>query len=319
MTQTLAQPTIYPSREEWEASRKGNIGASEVATIVGANPYQSPHSLWCEKVGLIAGRDTTIAMRRGHAMEPFAAELYTESTGEELYDPGDFAVWSHPEIPFLRCTPDRLTMSDGRPVELKDIGHNVARLMAEGEPPVGYLAQLQCQMAILEKERGDLACVIDGRDFEVFPFYRDDRFVLAMLEEVTEFYERMQSGEPPAVDGLPSTATALAALHPDDNGETVTLSQEAIDAGVALDAVKARIKVLEAEKTLHENTLKAAIGDATFAEAVGLRYSWKTQERAGFLKLADTAEVRATLERAGLAYSETKGSRFRVLRALKAK
>ena len=179
--------------------------------------------------------------------------------------------------------------------------------------------QVQAQMAILGTEQADLACFMDGREFEVFRFERNDRFIAVMLAEVKEFYERLQNGDPPPVDGHPSTAAALAALHPDDNGETVTLPREAVDAAIALDLVKMRIKDLDAEKALHENVLKWAIGDATFGEAPGIRFSWKTQERAGYLKLADTADVRAALERSGVAYCESKGSKFRVLRALKAK
>lgn len=319
MTQAIAQPIIYETRETWEDSRKGNIGASEVATIVGANPFQSPHSLWCEKVGLLPPKDTTIAMRRGHAMEPFAAELYTEKTGEAVYDPGEFAVWTHPEMPFLRCTPDRLTVVHDKPVELKDIGHNVAKAMSEGEPPLGYLCQVQCQMAVLEKESADLGCVIDGRDFEVFSFNRDDRFIKAMLAEVAEFHERMLSGDPPPVDGHPSTAAAIAALHPDDNGETVMLSKEAIEAVMLRDIAKARMKDIEEEIRRHENVIKAEIGDATFGEGPGIRFSWKTQERAGYLKVADMPDVRERLARLAICYTTTAGSKFRVLRPVKAK
>lgn len=319
MTPTLTQPVIYGTREEWEGSRRDHIGASEVATIIGANPYQSPLALWSEKVGLLPRQDASIAMRRGHIIEPFAAELYEEATGEALHDPGEFAVWSHPELPCLRCTPDRLRVSDGAPVELKDLGYHVARQMAEGDPPLGYIAQVQCQMAVLGASRADLGCVIDGRDFKVFSFGRDDKFIAVMLAEVAEFYERLQTGTPPPPDGLPSTAAALAALHPDDTGETITLPPDAIDAAIALDRVKAHIKGLEEEKTRHENMIKAVLGDATFGEAPGIRFSWKTQERAGYLKLEDTEEVRAMLQRIGLEFKETKGSKFRVLRALKAK
>lgn len=320
MTQTLTQPKIYKTREEWEASRQGHIGASEVATILGGNPHKSPHAFWCQKAGLLPPDDTNLAMRRGHHMEPFIADLYTETTGNAVYDPGDFTVWSHPDMPFFRCTPDRLLCDDGMPVELKDIGHYITQqVREEGEPPITYQAQVQAQIAILGAEQADLACFMDGRDFEVFRVQRNDRFIKAMLAEVAEFYERLQNGDPPPVDGHPSTAAAIAALHPDDNGETVILSQKALEAAMALDIAKARIKDLEAEKALHENVLKAAIGDATFGEGPGIRFSWKTQERAGYLKVADTAEVRATLERAGLAYSETKGSKFRVLRPVKAK
>ena len=319
MTQTLSQPTVYATEEEWLDSRKGCIGASEVAAILGGNLHKSAHAFWCQKAGLLPPDDTNLAMRRGHHMEPFIANIYVETTGNDVYDPGDYAVWAHPDLSYFRCTPDRLTCADNMPVELKDIGHNISMQMRDGEPPLTYQAQVQAQMAILGAEEADLACFMDGRDFEVFHFTRNDRFIKAMLAEVEEFYDRLQNGDPPPVDGHPSTAAALAALHPDDNGETVTLSPEVIDAAIALDRVKAHIKGLETEKTKHENVIKEAIGDATFGEAPGFRFSWKTQERAGYLKLEDTEEVRAMLQKIGLEFKETKGSKFRVLRALKAK
>ena len=319
MKQTLSQPTVYANEADWLASRQGCIGASEVATILGGNPHKSPHAFWCQKAGLLPNDDTTLAMRRGHYMEPLIADLYVEATGNDVYDPGDYAVWSHPGMPYFRCTPDRLTCSIDMPVELKDIGHHISQQMRDGEPPLVYQAQVQAQMAILDIDKADLACFMDGRDFEVFHFTRNDRFINAMLAEVAEFHERLQNGDPPPIDGHPSTAAALAALHPDDNGETVVLSTDAIQAAYALDLAKVRLKELEAEKALAENTLKAAIGDATYAEAPGLRYSWKTQERAGFLRLADTPEIRTALASAGLAFTATAGSKFRVLRALKAR
>lgn len=319
MTPTLTQPVIYGTREEWEGSRRDHIGASEVATLIGANPYQSPLALWSEKVGLLPRQDASIAMRRGHIIEPFAAELYEEATNEALRDPGEFAVWSHPELPCLRCTPDRLRVSDGAPVELKDLGYHVARQMAEGDPPLGYIAQVQCQMAVLGASRADLGCVIDGRDFKVFSFGRDDKFIAVMLAEVAEFYERLQTGTPPPPDGLPSTAAALAALHPDDNGETITLPSDAIQAAYALNLAKVRLKELETEKAAAENVLKAALGNATFGEAPGMRWSWKTQERAGCLRVPDTDEARRALDLAGIDFKETATSKFRVLRSLKAR
>ena len=34
------------NREEWLSERTGGIGSSEIATIVGLNPYETPYSLW---------------------------------------------------------------------------------------------------------------------------------------------------------------------------------------------------------------------------------------------------------------------------------
>lgn len=49
----MANTIIRPKdREEWLQVRKSGIGSSEVATIVGLNPWETPYQLWRRKVGL---------------------------------------------------------------------------------------------------------------------------------------------------------------------------------------------------------------------------------------------------------------------------
>ena len=37
---------IFNSREEWLAARNEGIGASEVASVLGLNPWETPYQLW---------------------------------------------------------------------------------------------------------------------------------------------------------------------------------------------------------------------------------------------------------------------------------
>lgn len=46
-------------RAEWLEYRKDGIGSSEVATILGLNPWETPYQLWRRKKGLDAPKDST--------------------------------------------------------------------------------------------------------------------------------------------------------------------------------------------------------------------------------------------------------------------
>lgn len=51
MSNTVIRPK---DRAEWLEYRKDGIGSSEVATILGLNPWETPYQLWRRKKGLDA-------------------------------------------------------------------------------------------------------------------------------------------------------------------------------------------------------------------------------------------------------------------------
>jgi len=307
--------TIYPDRESWLASRADTIGASDVATIVGANPYKSAYALWAEKRGHIPPEADNIPMRVGRALEPEIAAIYTETTGTAVVDPGDFAVFAHPDMSYWTCTPDRL-VTDGtriaRAVELKSIGEQAAMAMKDGEPPLPYSVQLQSQMAVLGIEDGDLACLIGHRAFEVFPFKRHNKLIAGLAAKVREFHERVLNGDPPPVDGSESTARALAALWPEDIGDMITLDHDAVLAAQEIVRLKAAQKEATAQIAEYENFLAGYLKEATGGTGEGVTVTYKAQTR----KAAIRVEIghRAALMAAGIEYKETAESTFRVLR-----
>lgn len=320
MATALLKGTIYGSRDEWLAGRRNTIGASDAATVLGINPYKSAFTLHAEKTGEIPPFGGSIRTQIGHELEPLVTRLYEEATGVVLFDPGDFTTYSHPDHPWLRCTPDRMTMPNyDRAVELKTMGRRVAKKMQDNAR-LEHQVQLQIQLAILGLTAGDIAALNieegdDEKALSIFPYARNDRLLTAMLPRLKEFWDRVQANDPPPIDDTESTAATLRLLHPDDNGETVTLTNEACAASLRLAKIKEAMKQLEGQERQARNEIIACLGSATYGEGEGIKMSYRTQTRAGYLKVND--EERYVLDRVGIKFTETKGGAFRVLRQLK--
>jgi putative phage-type endonuclease len=66
---------------EWLEWRKGGIGGSDAPAIMGVSPWDSPLSLWQRRMGLVPQKVMSMAMQRGHELEPIARALLEKETG----------------------------------------------------------------------------------------------------------------------------------------------------------------------------------------------------------------------------------------------
>ena len=307
------------SREDWLALHRkpGIITASMVSTILGINKWCSPFTLYQRFIGDVPWQETTIRMRKGHQLEPLVADLYEEETGRTLTDPGDYAVYWHPDYEWLLCTLDRLTVDERDKqgvVEMKAPGEFRAKEWREG-PPLEHQVQVQVQMAILGTEWGSIAGLVGGEFFHP-DVERHDKVLAAMWPRLAEFRDRVLAHDPPPEDGSDSTTATLKVLHPQDSGNTIFV------AGLGeLWHKRARLKEDQgdAKKGLQEveNQIRGALGENTFAKDELTQVSYKTQSRRGYLKVEPSDDTKARLSDAGIAFKETKSSTCRVLREVK--
>lgn len=103
----------FPNREEWLKARKdAGIGASEVATACGANPYETSTELWKKRTGLQAPTQTNENMERGHRLEPVVRERFMSLYGNIFdlqYD--EFGMWFNDDYPAMFATLDGILTS----------------------------------------------------------------------------------------------------------------------------------------------------------------------------------------------------------------
>lgn len=295
------------TRDAWLEGRKFSIGASEAAAVCGESPWLSPLELFARKLGKMPDPDLSDVehVRWGNLLEPaIVAEtadrlklrlLSVAESAERLESPEveivgavegrQLFLRSH-SCPWMVATLDGLAIDEAGAlvsIEAKNTSYWQREDWEGGEAPVHYLLQVAHQLAVAAPvARGVLAGLVGGNKLRIVPPIER---AAAPIEELraleADFWRRLQTGEPPRADHTESSLRALKALHPDDNGESVTLPLE-------FAAMREEIARLEVENREREERIDAlkiqireAIGSATFGvlpDGSGT-YSLKTQER----------------------------------------
>jgi len=269
------------TREQWLAERKGGIGGSDAAAAIGISPWKSRFQLWSEKVGLIEQPDLdSEAIEWGTRLEPIIAAAYREKTGRAVHVGEPFQITRHPDREWMMATLDATQEVDGRGPGVLQIKTTSAFHLAEweDEPPLHYQVQVIHEMLVARLTWGTLCVLVGGQKLRWFDLDLHERFASALTEKEAEFWHLVQSETPPEVDGSEATREALLLLYPKDSGEVVTLPDDASAWDAELCQAKTAIKEAEARKSLAENQLKAAIGNASMGLLpTGQAYTFKAQ------------------------------------------
>lgn len=262
----------YGSREAWLVARRQGVGASESAALFDLSPYHSRLSLWLEKTGKAVREEPTgdhaERLRWGLRLEPLIAAEYEERTKRKLWHFSDFCIAQHPEIACMLATPDRFILeapdrSGEGELQIKNTANVFDDTWADGPPP-HVLCQVQHELAVTGRDFAAVGTLANGNRLLTWDIERNEDFISELQEQVRAFWELVESGTPPPVDGHRATLAALKRLHPMDNGEEVALEDEAVLWLEALKEAKADGKSAEARKDAAEAWLRNAIGPHTF-------------------------------------------------------
>jgi len=146
-------------RKEWLKERHKGLGGSDSPVVLGVNPWKKPVDLWAEKRGLIEDdQEPSPAMRRGTALEPIVADMYTQAAGVTTAVEPEILV--HPEHPWMLANIDRhiLTPPDNPGVlEIKCPGISRFGKIQRGGLPDYYQVQLQHYLAVTGRKWGAFA------------------------------------------------------------------------------------------------------------------------------------------------------------------
>ena len=272
----------YKDRAEWLEGRKGGIGSSEIGTILGANPWETPYQLWRRKKGIDPPKAETAAMKAGHYLEDAVAHFFADSTGAEIIkrSKDDFLV-----VNSLR---EYLLVSPDRTFWLPNQVHNesnkaileckTTKMPVDAESvPQHWYCQLQWQLGAAEMDSGALAWLTQGSDFGFSSYDFDPEFFKFMLEEADRFWTDYIIG-----DGVPDNASV----------EDVMLRSPRSAAGKSLEATEEisniAAQLIEKKATAAEDAaaveeladkLKLYMGDAEVLTYQGrIIATWKSNK-----------------------------------------
>lgn len=244
--------TFENGSPEWHEARADGIGGSEVGTILGLNPWESPFYLWASKTDNIPPKVLdSFAVKLGNYLEPVILDtiLPDQHPDWEIYRTG---TYQHPTIPYLHANPDALAKVDGEwvVVEVKTSRNYWS------EVPPAYRAQVMHYMNILGIKRGVVIGLV-GMDW-VEHWIEFDEFEAQVIEQkCAEFWKLVVDNEQPSYDGSESTYEAVREMHPDIDGTEVE-----IDGAHYLTLAQSKFDEAEAELRLAKSEVLAKMGTA---------------------------------------------------------
>jgi len=262
-TQPLSTASItrHYSRDQWREARRRSIGASDAAAIWGASGWNSPYSVWWSKVGPMEPDEPDVIQRVGHAMEPLIAEMFTEATGVELFDPGDFTIYTNREVDCMACTPDRLTADGMAVVELKTASFSSADEWKH-HIPLGYQTQLQHQMICCGVERAFIAVLINSTSFKWHEMFLHESFRRKHMRKCLSFWKQyVETETAPPADYSKATSSALARQWMASKPTTVELPDSFRGLGARYDKLGRVAAAVERHKEEIKNRAKAFLGE----------------------------------------------------------
>lgn len=262
MTEGVAVEKLS-SEESWHFHRRLGIGASEVAAVLGLNPYKTPIEVWEEKTGRRAPADLSdnLKVRVGIKTEAVVAELYAEDHNVKLRRHKGQAMKG---APWVRCSPDRLVIGQRKGVEIKT-GTLTPQWGDSGsdEVPVAYLLQVQQCMSVYGYTEWDLAAELfgpGGVDLRYYPLMYSYDVSAPMIEQVTRWwFDHVIEDRRPD----PTSAAEVAYAYPRDNGESILGDDEVFQQVVRARDLNAQIKTLDAELSDVKTEVQRFMGEAS--------------------------------------------------------
>lgn len=188
---TESQPALDPRR-------RFNVTASDIASICGENPYETPHSVLMKKMLHVTNFDNENT-RHGKKYEPIAIGIVSTMTidGSRVKAVYYVTYMNHPTYPWIGGTLDGIIeLMDGR-VFVLEVKCPLKRRIEPGTMPAYYMSQIQTYMYIT----GLRACVFmqykpkmtvrTKERIDLLLVRRDDAYMPLRLPLLKEFRDKM--------------------------------------------------------------------------------------------------------------------------------
>lgn len=294
------------SDEQWRELRRTGIGGSDAGAVVGLNPYDSPYTIYHEKLGLVAGFEGNDKTRLGNDLEEYVAKRFEEKTGKKVRRLN--AVLRSVEFPYMIGDVDRMVVGEDAGLECKTTANYDNYDFENGEYPAYWACQCYHYMSVMGAKMWYL-CVLDlmSGKVSVITISRNESEITALREMECKFWhEHIEKKVCPNPNGSDKCDDVIAEKYPMADEDAPTLDLMGYSRELErLAALKEQIKPLEDEKKALEQSLKEALGTSSVGEYGLYKVSYKNTTS---MRL-DTAKLKAEQPQIYEAYANKSTSR----------
>ena len=213
----MPQRIEFRNREEWLRNRKNGLGGSDIAAVIGANPWMSNVELWEIKTGKRQQADISEKpfVQYGHDAEEHIRALFALDHPELVVNYTDWNSWSNLSFPWA------VASLDGWTTEIATLRRGVLEIKTseiqrstdwekwEGGIPQQYFCQVLFYMAVIEADFADLRAAIrytakEGDKRTTIRDYHIERSeveedIAYLMEQGGKFWDQVENGIRPAL------------------------------------------------------------------------------------------------------------------------
>jgi putative phage-type endonuclease len=179
---------IEQGTAEWLQWRKGVIGASEAAIIMGENRWKGRQQLIDEKRGLIEpfrGNDVT---REGHLNEPHARAALEKKFREKLSP----IIVQDAYEPFLAASLDAINAARDQIYEIKCGARSYEMVQYSKKVPSYYVAQVQHMLMVTQMESLIFAAFRPQEPLITFEVFRNESYIRELRRKEKDFIKELK-------------------------------------------------------------------------------------------------------------------------------
>ena len=289
----IVHETKDMSKEQWLEARKCGIGGSDVASILGLNPYKSSVSVYIEKVDYIHGvsmsdkningckkdssnEEVNYRMELGNKLEDFVANEFSLKTGLKVRNVN--GILKNDKYPFAIANIDRAVVGEKAFLECK-VTNSYSKKVWQMGVPIHYQIQVNHYMAVTGATHCYVAALIGNEELIIHRIDRDEEIIDEIMKLEAMFWDKcILGGEIPAPDGSLDYSIVLQGLYKDSKDEELILfeQEKLLD---RYDEITAIYKEIEVERKKIEQYIQVQMKEYEVGFIGDRRITWKKQSR----------------------------------------
>lgn len=253
--------------EAWLEARTAGIGGSEIAAIIGKNPWNSARQIWLKKTGQFADKEVkqSEAARWGNLLETIVATEWGHRNERQWVSIP--VILQSEEYPWMLANVDGFTLTDDRSeitgvLEIKTTTEYNKAAWEYGPIPEYYVCQTNWYCMITGQTNYTIVALVGGQTLFSYDLVADPYLQAEMKEAANVFWlENVQKlNEPVAQAGDLDT---LKELPVDDEVEPVIMDDDETETLVdSYVLVREKISALDKVKKALYAQIFDAIGTA---------------------------------------------------------
>lgn len=266
--------------EDWLTHRRLGIGGSDASIVCGVNRYKSPVELWLDKTGQLPYQEAGEAAYWGTQLESLVRSEFSKRTGISVTETHE--LLQSEERPFMLANLDGVCDVPNLGTCVFEAKTASAYKAGEWEDsiPDSYYLQVQHYMAVTGYKATYIAVLIGGNTFKWRCIERDEELISMLIQLEEDFWQHVQDGTPPPLDGSDAAKDFLAARFPDSKPSSkIVLPDSAVELLSQYDTACEQLEVVTEQKQRAENLLKQMVGENEIGTAGNRIITWKSTSR----------------------------------------